>query len=263
MQNFGNDVFGSLYIFAFGGFMGLGMGIILRFKDRQHKLTARHKNLGSSGFSAVLSLLGCSVLIISLPFLAFDPHTNIVNEYQFYSPALCIILSTSSGFLGGFGVSLINNGKTSVRNFIHGPIAGAIIGGVSSYFTTNLAYCLGVGMLGGALQVAIQDMFEKKQTYRHRIFTTISFSLFGLQGFLASCVGALGKKIVDNASPNMSYISLNYDSVKLFEYGLVSSAIGFGFGIFLGIIFYLTHINSKDGYFNDEFNWIVMTQLDK
>lgn len=33
VQNFGDDVFGSLYIFAYGGFMGLAIGMILRFRD--------------------------------------------------------------------------------------------------------------------------------------------------------------------------------------------------------------------------------------
>lgn len=97
----------------------------------------------------------------------------------------------------------------------------------------------------------------------HRPFTTISFSLFGIQGFLAGCAGAIGKQIVDNASPNMDYTSLSYQGVKLFEYGLVSSAMGFGFGILIGLICYFTHINTRKGYFNDEFNWIIMTKMDK
>ena len=79
VQNFGDDVFGSMYIFAFGGFMGLAIGSILRFKDRKHKYTAKNKNLGPCRFSATLSLLGCTILIISLPFLALRPHTNILN----------------------------------------------------------------------------------------------------------------------------------------------------------------------------------------
>ena len=67
-----------------------------------------------------------------------------------------ILLSTSSGFLGAISISLVTGSKPSIRSFIHGPIAGAIMGGVSSYFTTNLAYCIGVGLVGGSLQVTIQ-----------------------------------------------------------------------------------------------------------
>lgn len=196
--------------------MGLAIGILLRLKDRKNRLTVRNMNLGPCRFSATLSLLGCAILIISLPFLALQPHTTIVNEYQFYTPVLCIMFSTSSGFLGGLSTSLILGHKPNVRNFIHGPIAGAIMGGVSSYFTTNLAYCLGVGLVGGSLQIAIQYIIERRISMKHRPFTTISFSLFGLQGFLASCTGAIGKQIVDNASPNISYTSTNYEAVKLF-----------------------------------------------
>ena len=68
---------------------------------------------------------------------------------------------------------------------------------------------------------------------------------------MASCAGAIAKKIVDNASPNISYISLNYEAVKIFEYGLVSSAMGLGFGLVIGLICYITHNNTKKGYFDD------------
>ena len=65
-------------------------------------------------------------------------------------------MSTSSGFIGALSMALIIGYKPNLMNFIHGPIAGAIMGGVSSYFTTNLAYCIGVGLIGGTLQIAIQ-----------------------------------------------------------------------------------------------------------
>lgn len=136
--------------------MGIAIGIALRFKDRKKKFTAKNVNFGPCRFSATLSLLGCAILTISLPFLTLQPHTSIINEYLYYTPTLCILLSISSGFLGAISTSLIVGRKPNIRDFIHGPIAGAIMGGVSSYFTTNLAYCIGVGLIGGCSQIAIQ-----------------------------------------------------------------------------------------------------------
>ncbi len=211
-----------------------------------------------------MSLLGSAILLICLPFLVlFHDKDSSVNQFLTYTPTLCVILSSSSGFIGGLSISLILGRKPSVRNFIHGPVAGAIIGGASSYFTTNLAWCLGIGLFGGCLQTGVQHIFERRITFHHRPFTTISFSLFGVQGFLAGCFSAIGKEIVEKESLNLNYTRLGYNSGNLFLFGLVSSAMGFSFGLLIGSICYFTHSNLKREYFNDKSNWTVMKRLDE
>ena len=70
---------------------------------------------------------------------------------------MCMIFSMSGASLGGMTVSLIANGRLGARDFIHGPIAGMIMGGVASYFTGNLAYAVGIVYLGGCLQEENQN----------------------------------------------------------------------------------------------------------
>lgn len=61
--------------------------------------------------------------------------------------------------MGCIIISLIARSKVMIRDFIYGPLAGMIFAGASSYFTANLAYCLGAGLVGGAIQGAIHNTF--------------------------------------------------------------------------------------------------------
>lgn len=151
--------------------MGLAMGIIFRWKDRKKNYTTAHKNLIASQFSVTLSLLGSAILMISMPFFSLLHQNNygdqtstsvngslVNNDFLSYTPTLCLIFSSSAGLIGALSISLITGRKPNVRTFIHGPIAGSIIGGTSSLFTANLAYCIGVGLFGGSLQSAIHHL---------------------------------------------------------------------------------------------------------
>lgn len=157
-KNFGNDAFGSMYIFAFGGFMGLAIGIILRLRDKAN-VTTRNPLLQGNKTTSTLSLLGAVILIITLPFLAFQIHktTNLPgpNMFLMYTPVLCMIFSASGGLISSITVSLMRGKNPTVKDFIHGPVAGMIIGGASSYFTANISYCIGIGLVGGSLQSMI------------------------------------------------------------------------------------------------------------
>ena len=187
--------------------MGLAMGIILRWKDTT-MATVRNTLYRANRISVTFSLLGCAILLITLPFLVVSHHKNFyVDDFLFYTPVLCLIFSSSSGLLGSISISLVTGRKPNVRNFIHGPVAGIIIGGASSYFTANLAYCIGVGLVGGTLQGAIQHIIEYRIVRRHRIFTTISFTLFGLQGLLGCITAAIGKAIIDVNASGLDYKS--------------------------------------------------------
>ncbi len=74
-KNFGDDAFGSIYIFAFGGFMGLAMGLILRLGDKTN-LALRKPLLKVNNTTSTLSLLGAIILMITLPFLTFRYYKN-------------------------------------------------------------------------------------------------------------------------------------------------------------------------------------------
>ena len=83
-----------------------------------------------------------------------------------------------------------------IRDFVHGPLAGIIVGGVSSYFTANLAMSLISGLIGGALQSILSNALEKIFKHNAKKIQYVSFSLFGIQGFLASIFGCIAKVII-------------------------------------------------------------------
>lgn len=61
--------------------------------------------------------------------------------------------------MGSAGVSFLFFFKYTVRDFIYGSIAGAITGGASAFFTSNIVYAMVVGFSGGTIQVLIHQLF--------------------------------------------------------------------------------------------------------
>jgi hypothetical protein len=62
------------------------------------------------------------------------------------------MLSISGSTLATISVGLIAKRGLVIRHLVYGPVAGAIMGGASSYYTSNPVYALVVGVAGGALQ---------------------------------------------------------------------------------------------------------------
>jgi len=113
-----------------------------------------HKKYTGNQFSATLAYLGAFILMLFLPFLAvtFQDSTT-VNPFLSYTPFQSVIFSVSSSVMGSMSIGLIFFAKFTVRDFIYGTIAGAISGGASSFFTSNIVYAMAAGFFGGALQV--------------------------------------------------------------------------------------------------------------
>jgi hypothetical protein len=124
----------------------------LRLRDKKN-VTMKNKFLRGNMHTSTLSLLGAAILMLTLPFLACWHHKSyFINKSLAYTPILCLIFSSSGGLISSISVPLISGRNPKVRDFIHGPIAGMIIGGASSYFTANIAYCIGIGFTGGLIQ---------------------------------------------------------------------------------------------------------------
>ena len=74
-----------------------------------------------------------------------------------------------------------------MRHFVYGPIAGAVIGGASSFYISNPVYAFVVGVAGGMLQtifMSIQQYLVNSKGIRP--LTTVSFTLFGIQGLVGA-----------------------------------------------------------------------------
>jgi hypothetical protein len=82
---------------------------------------------------------------------------------------------------------MIFYGRPVVRHLVYGPVAGAVIGGASSYYNSNPVYAILVGVVGGILQtifMSIQQYLVNSKGYRP--LTTVSFTLFAIQGLVGS-----------------------------------------------------------------------------
>ncbi len=92
-----------------------------------------------------------------MPFLIYDWHRNESgnNLFSFYTPVLCVLLSISGSTISSIALGMIFYGRPIVRHLVYGPIAGAIIGGASSYYTSNPVYAIVVGVTGGIIQTIV------------------------------------------------------------------------------------------------------------
>ena len=191
------DPDGTMIIFTFGGFLGLGAALMLSCREKvPSNSTALHKNYTANGFSSAYSLLGTAILAISLPFLIYDWHQVIdgSNPFSTYTPVLCVILSVSASTLSCVALGLIFYGRPIVRHLIYGPIAGAVIGGASSYYISNPVYAIVVGATGGILQAIFMTVKQYLvNTKGYRPITSVSFTLFGIQGFIGSAFAVCWK----------------------------------------------------------------------
>lgn len=77
---------------------------------------------------------------------------TVANSFTLYTTVICVVLSISASTLTSVAIGLIAKGNLVVRHLVYGPVAGAIIGGASSYYTSNPTYALVVGATGGILQ---------------------------------------------------------------------------------------------------------------
>ncbi len=130
------------------------------------------------------------------------------NKFLRYTSIICVILSIAASTLTTISISLISKGGLVVRHLVYGPIAGAVIGGASAYYTTNPVYAIVIGVVGGIIQTICMLIKENVVNKGMKPITTVSFSLFGLQGLIGSAIAIGWKAIVENNSDNFTYFHI-------------------------------------------------------
>lgn len=182
-ENQGTDTFGTFYIFTFGGFMGLALGLLSMLRERKamNQLDrASMKKYTSSEYSSAYAAFGALIIFALFPLLSYeiDAYTRY-NSYSPYTNPVCIIIGMGSGLIGAMFVSLLINGTLILRDALHGPIAGAIVVGASSLYITIPTYAFVAGASGGIIQALIQNLVEKPAARKRMIVSTVSWTLFG------------------------------------------------------------------------------------
>ena len=162
-----------------------------------------------------------------------------------------------AGTIGAMSISALINGYLIARDVIHGPIAGAIAVGASSLFIANPTYALVAGGAGGIIQALLQNRVEKKYTNNKTIVSTVSWSLFGIQGIIGAAFAAGWKAILFTKNNGLTIEPkvLQFSSQFEFYGGLISAGIGLAFGLVVGIIVLLVNNQISREYFEDFFYW--------
>jgi len=195
----GADVFGSFYIFTYGGFLGLVLGLWMKLRETKDNCEVNNHSLrlyNGSTHSVPIATLGALIIFACFPFLAFEFDGYIfTNDFSAYIGPLCVIVAMGAGTLGSILISALINGYIISRDAIHGPIAGAIAVGASSLYITNPNYAILAGVSGGIIQSLIQNIIERQAIKKNLIISTVSWSLFGVQGIVGAAFAAGWKAI--------------------------------------------------------------------
>ena len=159
--------------------------------------------------------------------------------------------------IGALIVSLILNGYLIARDITHGLIAGAIAVGAGSLYIMSPAFPLISGFMGGSLQTVFQNSIEKKALKKGFLISTVSWTLFGVQGFIGGFFAVCWKNVAINSWNN------NFNANILHNFGeqnelyimLISMGFGLAFGILAGLIIWCTNVQGRNEYFDDGFYW--------
>jgi hypothetical protein len=259
--NLAIDSFGTYFIFTYGGFMGLAMGFILRLKENKVEghTTEKHELNTSSVFATTYSLFGTLIIFALFPVLAYDIDTfSPFNIFNLTNGPLSVIVGMGASVVGAYSVSSIINGTAIARDLIHAPIAGGIVVGAASVFVTNPVYSFVAGFTAGALQSIIQNTIEAPAMRKTSVLSTISWSLFGIQGIVGGVFATGYRKILDYNSNGFTYAasSINFNPGYELAMAAISAGIGLGFGIIVGLLILLTTGQTTSDHFIDRPHWI-------
>lgn len=253
-----NDSFGTLSVFTFGGFMGLALAFLLRLKEEsgEGNSTARNTRNSANMASVARAIIGSLIVFLLFPFLALDLDAyHGINSFNVYIGPLNIVLAMAAALGAAIMTSGLINGYIIARDLVHAPIAGAIIAGSASFFATNVTQSIIAGFFGGVIQTAIQNLIEKKTARNGPILSTISWSLFGVQGLLGGLFATIYSSISKSNLFNFSASSIDKNAIFVLLMTLISAGIGLVVGLLGGLIVRCISSEDYSTLFNDKHYW--------
>lgn len=251
----------SYAIFAYGGFLGLLLGLLLNCKYRGERTTARHRWYIGNSFSGALSFFGACIIFCLMPILAMDPSFAISSlaPHAIYTVPQCVWYSISASVLISTGGSIIVHGKPIARDLINGVVAGGVSSLSASFYITNPVWAMILGAASGILQLLGQSLIETSWSKTKPIINTYSFTVFGAQAILGGIFGAIYRASINNVN-NRDGFTLDTEVMPAAGYNLLIAVIsaGFGivFGIVIGILLLITGRHKRYEHFHDYTYWV-------
>lgn len=170
---------------------------------------------------------------------------------------LLLIYSMVAGCIGCCIGSILINGYLVPRDAIHGLIAGAVIFGSSVMYVANIVYAVLTGLIGGLIQAFIQNIVERRSIAKGYVISTVSWSLFGIQGFLGGFFSAGWKTLANDHYANEipQTVRTNFGEQNQVYIMLISIGLGTIFGLLASFFTYLTNFQQGEEYFDDGYYW--------
>ena len=208
--------------------------------------------------SVLYSILGTLFIFLLFPFLAFDIDAYAFqNTFAPYISPLIVIMAMGAGLIGALVLTIFINGYVIVRDLTHGIVAAAIAVGAGSLYIFNPAFPIITGFVAGSTHTIIQNLIERGAIKKGRLISTVSWTLFGVQGliggFFATCWK--GDSNINWTNTFSQTVLQNFGEQNEIYIALISMGMGLGFGILAGILIYCTTLPGRKEYFDDGFYW--------
>ena len=189
IQRYCLDFGGSISIFCWGAIYGSIVSLISYF--RKHKRTAQENESRVGGkFSYTLVGMGSLFCWVFFPFLNNDIPVTLAYSYQ---AVINCIYSMCASVLTAIGLSCLFTGKLNLKDFIYGPIVGAVIIGSSAAFITNTVGALLMGVGAGTTHFLLHR-WEARIKWYFLIENNVLF-LYGVQGMMGGLLSSIFVKL--------------------------------------------------------------------
>jgi hypothetical protein len=143
-----------------------------------------------------------------------------------------------SAVVTSVGVTLLVGGDETairVKDLVNAQIAGGIVSGAAAYYSSTPFLPLIAGVAAAVAQYFFDNFLERKVHRKWGVVSTYSFSLFCLQSLLAAVFAAAYNSRASKTTNGLVFPSLKGAGQEVIIY-LISSGIGAGCGILVGII---------------------------
>jgi ammonium transporter Rh len=179
-----SDIGGSMFIFTFGGFYGVGVTAILN-----NKTAKKSPNYTSNVNSSAVALVGTLFLWCFFPsFNSAMAATPVQSNISAINTYFCLIGSALSAF---FMSNLLHQGRFHIEHILNATLTGGILMGAGANLLHESFVAFIVGNLGGIISVA---MFKYLNAILNKVGlmdsagVLYSFAIPGLLGGLLSSI---------------------------------------------------------------------------
>jgi ammonium transporter Rh len=230
------DVGGSMYIFCFGGWYGIGMTWILNYKNLRESINLV-TDIDSNSFALIGSLfLWCFFPSFNSALAEDELYANIAFSNAYF----CLIGSLIGAIMAS---RYILGGKLRMEHILNASIVGGVLMGSGADILKHGFVAYIIGVLGGLYSV-LSMIYVKKIELKLSLFDVACVSsTFAIPGLFGGLLSAIYRK---------AYLNNGGSQIAG---AFTSLAIGLGGGIVVGLLIrWLGDHQSPDDYYNDEVN---------